>query len=86
MSWTIELLKMADTTSAAPANASMVTPITSDFENPNTAIETPQPMTATITAMPCRLTERTHPEVNAPRSAPIPGAAYSRPTVNASPP
>ena len=49
-------------------------------------IATPQPITATMTARPCRWIRDTQPVVSAPTRAPAPGAAYRNPSVAASPP
>ena len=69
------LRKIADTTSAAPAKPNMMRAMVNESVNPNTAIETPQPMTAMTVARPWRRTDPTHPEVTAPTNAPTPGAA-----------
>ena len=49
-------------------------------------IAAPQAMTAMMTARPWRWIRLTQPVVSAPTSAPAPGAAYRKPSVDAPPP
>ena len=71
----IVLRSTALITSAHPATARHASATQSTEETPNAAIASPQTITAITTARPRRRTSPTQPVVNAPMSAPAPGAA-----------
>ena len=73
------LRKTAEITSAAPPTARRSSASHSDRTSPNPVMATPQAATATMTAIPWRRTDATHPVVSAPSSAPAPGAADRSP-------
>ena len=79
MVWRIVLRKTAEITSAAPPTPRSSRATHSQWTSPKPVIAAPHIPTARITALPWRRTDVTQPVVNAPTSAPAPGAADRSP-------